>query len=137
MGMVEVELVRVIIDERCDEQAIFLRDGNGREFPIVIGIFEATAIDRIVKERRAERPLTHDLIPAVLRALGARLLRIEIDDLKGEVFFAKLKIARPQGTSSIEVSVDCRPSDAVALAVREGAPMFVDEKIIARVGKPS
>lgn len=131
--MVQVELVRVIIDERCDEQAIFLRDAKRRTFPIVIGIFEATVIDRLLKVRKAERPLTHDLISSLIASLGARLKRIEIDDLKGTVFFAKLKLERGDGT---EVSVDCRPSDAVALALREDAPMFVAEKVLEKVAKP-
>ena len=130
--MVPVELVRVIIDERRDEQAVFLRDEKRRCFPIVIGIFEATAIDRILKAKKAERPLTHDLLVLVLRALGARLLRVEIDDMKGEVFHAKLALARENGE---ETAIDCRPSDAIALALHEDAPMFVEEKILARVGK--
>ena len=130
--MVPVELVRVIIDERRDEQAVFLRDEKRRCFPIVIGIFEATAIDRILKEKKAERPLTHDLIANVLHTLGARLARVEIDDLRGEVFHAKLTIAREGGE---ETTIDCRPSDAIALALHEGAPMFAEEKILAKVGK--
>jgi bifunctional DNase/RNase len=132
-AMVPVELVRVIIDERCDEQAIFLRDAKKREIPIVIGIFEATVIDRLLKERRAERPLTHDLLAEVMRALGGRLERVEIDDFEGGVFFAKLRIAR---AGAAGVVVDCRPSDAVALALREDVPILVAEKVFEARPRP-
>jgi bifunctional DNase/RNase len=128
-----VEIVRLIIDERRDEQAVVLRDAKRRAFPIAIGIFEATAIDRILKEKKAERPLTHDLIAGILEALGARLLRVEIDDLKGDVFYAKLKLRRADGEES---TVDCRPSDAIAIALRDEVPIYVSEDVIARAARP-
>lgn len=130
--VIPVELVRVIIDERRDEQAIFLRDAEKRELPIVIGIFEATVIDRLLKDRKAERPLTHDLLAEIVRALGGRLARVEIDDLRGSVFFAKLHIER-EGAEN--VVIDSRPSDALALALIEDVPIFVAEKVFAKVGK--
>jgi len=125
--MVPVELVRVVIDEGRDEQAIVLEEcGGGRAIPILIGIFEATVIQRLVKQRRAERPLTHDLIPEVIRRLGARLRRVEIDERRGDVYIAKLVIARGEE----EIAIDCRPSDAVALALHEEVPILVAEAIL-------
>jgi hypothetical protein len=130
--MVECDLCRIIIDEHHDEQAIFLRETRGRRvFPIMIGIFEATVIDRILKERVAERPLTHDLLASVIRALGGRVTAVRIDELKEDVFFAKVVIERPGGP----VQVDARPSDAVAVALHEKAPIYVAEKILDLIGK--
>jgi hypothetical protein len=131
-GLTRVEVVRLIIDERRDEQAVVLRDAKRRAFPIAIGIFEATAIDRILKERKPERPLTHDLIAAILGALEARLVRVEIDEVRGEVFFAKLKLKRADGSDRV---VDCRPSDGLALALRAEAPIYVSDEVLAKVGR--
>jgi bifunctional DNase/RNase len=130
--MVECELVRIIIDEHHDEQVIFLREKDGpRVFPILIGIFEATVIDRILKERTAERPLTHDLLCEAIERLGARVRAVSIDDVQEDVFFAKLRLER--GLESI--AIDARPSDAIAIALHERAPIIVAEKVLAMAGK--
>ncbi len=128
MAKVPCELVRMIVDERCDEQAIVLGDGAGRELPIGIGIFEASIIDRILKEKRGERPLTHELLAAVIGALGAHLDGVEIDGRRGPVFFAKLVLSRPGDPVR---RLDGRPSDAVALALLLGAPISVEETLLA------
>jgi bifunctional DNase/RNase len=131
--MVECELARIIIDEHRDEQVIFLREmGGKRAFPILIGIFEATQIDRILKERRARRPLTHDLLLDAVKALGGKLAAVRIEEFRDEIFFAKLAIAREGG----EVAVDARPSDAVALALMAGAPIYVAESVLAQNAPP-
>ena len=124
--MVEVELSRIIINERSEEQVIVLKEKDGpRAFPILIGIYEATAIDRGIKEYRTPRPLTHDLVCAILRELDASLQRIVVCDLRNQTFFAKLVLMR-DGQS---IEIDSRPSDAIALAVQTGAPMYVEEKV--------
>lgn len=134
-AMVACELVRLIIDEHHDEQVIFLRESEGRRtFPIMIGIFEASVIDRILKERSAERPLTHDLLIDVIRKLGGRVAEVRIDDLRDDVYFAKIVIAREAGGGS-PVEIDARPSDAIAIALHEKAPIAVAEKILAQVGR--
>jgi hypothetical protein len=130
--MVECELVRIIIDEHHDEQVIFLRErGEGRVIPILIGIFEATVIDRILKERKAERPLTHDLLCACVASLGGRVKEARIERMEGEVFFAKLVLER----AGVEAVVDARPSDAIAVALREGVPIRVAADVLARAGR--
>ena len=130
--MVECELVRIIIDEHHDEQVIFLREKDGaRVFPILIGIFEATVIDRILKERKSERPLTHDLLCAAIERLGARVRAVSIDDVEDDVFFAKLRLER----GGEEIELDARPSDAVAVALRERVPILVAASVLARAGK--
>ncbi len=131
--MIRCELVRLVIDERCDAQTLVLRDGRRRALAIPIGIFEASAIDRILKGARSERPLTHDLLSAVIAALGARLLRVEIDARRGDIFYAKLRLRDEKGG---ERAVDCRPSDAVALALREEAPIYVAEDVLEERSRP-
>ena len=128
--MIQMELKRIMITETSDQQVIVLKEKDGvREFPILIGIYEATAIDRSVKEIETPRPLTHDLLSSVVGHLGGRLERIVVNELRDSTFFAKLVIAR-NGES---IEVDSRPSDAIALAVHEKAPIFVDEEVVEAV----
>jgi len=128
--MIEVELSRIIINERSDQQVIVLKEKAGqRAFPILIGIYEATAIDRGVKEYRTPRPLTHDLVCAILRGLEVSLERVVVSDLRSQTFYAKLMLH--QDGRAIEV--DSRPSDAIAIAVQLGAPIFGEEKVFDEV----
>ena len=130
--MIEVELSRIIINERSDQQVIVLQEKNGnRAFPILIGIYEATAIDRGVKEYRTPRPLTHDLVCAILRGLEVQLERIEVCDLRNQTFYAKLVLMR----NGQVIEIDSRPSDAIAIAVQFGARIFVEEKVFDEVMK--
>ena len=128
--MIEAELSKIIIDENKDGQIIFLKDKNSqRGFPIVIGMFEALAIDTKVRELKVSRPLTHDLLFHLIRKLEAELVRIEITKLEDDTFFAELVVENEKGE---EVRVDARPSDAIALAVRTGAPIFIDESVMEK-----
>jgi len=128
--MVEMELKRIMITETSEQQVIVLKEKGGvREFPILIGIYEATAIDRGVKQIPTPRPLTHDLLGAVIQSFDAKLERIVINDLRDSTFYARLVIARGEGL----MEVDSRPSDAIAVAVHEGAPIFVEEKVLEEV----
>ena len=109
-----MELKRIIISEVHEQQIIVLREVDGeRSFPIVIGIFEATSIDRRVKGISNPRPLTHDLVASVIDNLGGELRDIYISELRDHTYYAKLRI-RQNGEM---VEVDSRPSDAIALAV--------------------
>lgn len=124
---VQMELRRIIISEVDDHQVIILKEVDGdRSFPIVIGIFEATSIDRRVKGMNAPRPLTHDLITAVVEQMGGEIQDIMISDLKEHTYFAKLRV-RKDGEL---VEVDCRPSDAIALAVTARVAIFVNEEVL-------
>ena len=128
--MVEMELTRILIAETRDGQIIVLKEKNGtRAFPIVIGYFEAAAIDRHVKEIPMPRPLTHDLLSGVIEAFGGKLERIVINDLRDNTFYGRLIIKRDGET----LDVDSRPSDAIALAVKAGAPIFVEEHVLDEV----
>lgn len=125
---VQMELKRIIISEVHDQQFIVLREVDGtRGFSIVIGIFEATSIDRRVKNIVPPRPLTHDMIVGVVEQLGGEIQDILINDLQDHTYFAKLRI-RKDGEL---VSIDCRPSDAIAVAVTAKVPIWVAEKVLA------
>ena len=131
--MVPVDLSRILITETSDQQVIWLRERHGdRSFPIVIGIFEAVAIKRKLNDEPLERPLTHDLLASVIGQLDARVERIVVTALKRTTFYAKI-ILRRDGHA---IEVDSRPSDAIALAVRVAAPIFVEEELFELVGKP-
>ena len=124
---VQMELRRIIISEVDDHQVIILKEVDGdRSFPIVIGIFEATSIDRRVKGIIAPRPLTHDLITAVVEQMGGEVQDIVISDLKEHTYFAKLRV-RQEGEL---VEIDCRPSDAIAVAVTSKVPIYVSEQVL-------
>jgi bifunctional DNase/RNase len=125
-----MELKRIIISEIHDQQVIMLKEVEGdRSFPIVIGIFEATSIDRRVKGMPSPRPLTHDLVANVIDQLGGDLQDIFISDLREHTYFAKLRIRQ----NAELVEVDCRPSDAIALAVTAKVPIYVAEDVLGEV----
>jgi len=127
---VPVDLSRIIINEQSPEQMIWLKERDtDRQFPIVIGIFEAWAIERKVKEASIPRPMTHDLLANVIRELGGELQRVVITDLDDGTFYAELYVH--QGKQ--DHRVDCRPSDAVALAVRLDVPIFVEETVFEKL----
>jgi bifunctional DNase/RNase len=129
--MIEMLLSRIVIRETSDQQSVHLREKDGeRQFPIVIGLFEAVAIDRCVRDRKTKRPMTHDLMTSLLPALGAKLDRVIISDLKENTFYATLVLTNAAGET---VEVDARPSDAIALAVHVNAPIFVEERVIESV----
>jgi bifunctional DNase/RNase len=122
-----MELRRIIISEVDDHQVIILKEVDGdRSFPIVIGIFEATSIDRRVKGMHSPRPLTHDLITSVVEQMGGEIQDIVISDLKEHTYFAKLRV-RKEGEL---IDVDCRPSDGIALAVAARVPIYVSEDVL-------
>ena len=128
--MVEMELSRIVIRETSNQQYIFLREKDGpRTFPIVIGFFEAEVINRKVREIRTPRPMTHDLLASLIGELGGNLERIVVSQLMDNTFYANLHIARNGET----LEVDCRPSDAIALAVHAGCPIFVAEEVLETV----
>jgi bifunctional DNase/RNase len=124
-----MELSRIIISEINDQQVIYLKeiDGN-RSFPILIGIFEATSIDRRVKGFPSPRPLTHDLICNVVENMGGELQDVVISELKDHTYYAKLRV-RQNGEL---IEIDARPSDAIAVAVtcQPTLPIFVNEDVL-------
>jgi bifunctional DNase/RNase len=100
-----------------------------RELPIWIGPFEAQAIVLEMRGASPTRPLTHDLMKALVERLGAKLDRVVIDEMHDDTYFAKLHLEAPGGRS---VVVDARPSDAIALALRLHGPLLVAEELFGR-----
>jgi bifunctional DNase/RNase len=127
---VRFELCRVIISEVHDQQVIMLKEIEGnRIFPIVIGIIEATAIDRTYRQLPLPRPLTHDAWLASLIAVGARIQAACIKELRDNTYLATLRLVH---TGQL-IEVDVRPSDAVHMARKAKAPIFIAEAIVAEV----
>jgi len=130
---IRCELIRIMITETADHQVIVLKESDGgRVFPIVIGFFEAAAIDRRLKGHVLPRPMTHDLLASAIEALGGRLAKVVVTDLKDHTFYATLVIER----NGDEVHVDARPSDAIALAVAGNTPIYVEEHVLDEVAGP-
>jgi bifunctional DNase/RNase len=124
---VQMELKRIIISEIHEQQVILLREVDGeRSFSIMIGIFEATSIDRRVKKMPSPRPLTHDLVAGVIDSMGGELRDVYISELRDHTYYAKLRI-RQNGEL---IEVDSRPSDAIALAVTASVPIYVSEDVL-------
>ena len=126
---VEMKLSRIIISEINDQQVIYLKEVEGsRQFPILIGLFEATSIDRRVKAEKSTRPLTHDLLVTIVDSLGAELDSVVITELREHTYFAKLRI-RHNGDL---LEIDSRPSDAIAVAVtcNPHLPIYVAEEVL-------
>lgn len=124
---VRMELSRILISELGDQQVIFLREKGGqRTFPIMIGINEALAIDRRIKGQATPRPMTHDLLGSVIEAMGGRLEKIVVNDIRDHTFIASIFIRR--GNEVIEI--DSRPSDAIALGSAFDTPLYVCEHVL-------
>ncbi len=129
---IEVELSRIIINEASDQQIIVLKERNGeRSFPIVIGIVEASAIDRRLKGIKAPRPMTHDLLDSVIENLGTKIEKTVINDLRNHTFYAKIYLNSDGRT----IEIDSRPSDAIALGVASNAPIYVAEHVFEKTSQ--
>ncbi len=127
MALVECALSKIVLRETSEHQYIFLKELDGdREFPIVIGFYEAAEINRQIKEVPTPRPMTHELIGTLMGSVGAQLKRVSITELKNNTFYALLEVEHDGKT----LEVDSRPSDAIALAAAAGAPIFVDDSVI-------
>jgi len=117
------------LDPVSNMPIIILRDEEEkRSLPIWVGIFEANAIALELEKIATPRPMTHDLIKNVLEAVDAKVEKIVVTDLRENTFFALIHLRMGEE----EVTVDSRPSDAIALALRAGAPIFVDDDVVRR-----
>jgi bifunctional DNase/RNase len=125
--MVEVSIDSIRVSLMSQHRIVILKDVDSERFlPIWIGPFEAEAITVSLQELEVARPLTHDLLRNVLQALGAEVLQIKITELRDDVFYARI-VLRFNGK---EIEIDSRPSDALNVAVRAHARIFVDESVM-------
>ena len=126
--MVEMELNKIVIDEKRHDQLIVLKEkGGNRILPIVIGLNEASAIKLKISGFQPPRPLTHDLLHSTIENLEASIDKIIIDKLEDNTFHAKLIIKTNSGDTKV---IDARPSDSIALAVRAHVPIFVEDEVV-------
>ncbi|MFH1045487.1 MAG: bifunctional nuclease family protein [Candidatus Omnitrophota bacterium] len=130
--LVEMELIRILMNEKRGEQMVVLKEKEGTfTLPIIIGIPEASAIKLQISGVQPPRPLTHDLLKDTIEQLGASLKKIIIDKIYNNTFYAKLII---EDGNNREVIVDARPSDSIALALRAGCPIFASRDLLNQVG---
>ncbi len=124
---VEMRIQGLMVDPITNMPIVVLRDPRtDAKLPIWVGVFEANAIAIELEKIKTPRPMTHDLLRDVVGQLGARLARIAITDLQENTFYALLHLETAAGPKEI----DSRPSDAIALALRCNAPIFVEEGVI-------
>ena len=127
MKVIEAKVNGLILEPKTQQNIVVLRETDGeRILPIWIGPGEAQAIRRILAEEPFPRPLTHDLLVLVVEGLKAKVTRVVISDLRENTFFASVFIQR----ESDLLSLDARPSDSIAIALRARAPIFVNEKLL-------
>jgi bifunctional DNase/RNase len=127
---VEMKIAGVALDPQSKSPVVLLKDAEQHyTLPIWIGLLEAAAIAYALEGTEPPRPMTHDLMRMLLEELGARVPRIDIDSLEDNVFRAKLHLEVPGGSKRL---VDSRPSDALALALRVGAEIYAEEKVLRR-----
>jgi len=127
--MVKMEIKGLLMDPVSNMPVVILRDlEKGLFLPIWVGIFEANAIALEMEKVATPRPMTHDLLKNLLTELETRVERVVINDLRENTFFARIHLTR--GDSSL--SVDSRPSDAIALALRSNAEIFVEELVLEK-----
>jgi hypothetical protein len=126
---IEMKVSGLTMDPITNTPIVILKDLEEKKaIPIWIGIFEASAIATEIEKITFSRPMTHDLLNEILKALRAEVLRIEIHDLRNNTFFANIQLL----TDGNVIVIDARPSDAIAIALRAGAPIFVDTKVIEK-----
>lgn len=119
----------ISVDSGSGAAVLVLEDESGVTLPISIGVAEATSIAKELEQIELPRPLTHDLLRSVMDCLGAQLVRVEIMALRDNTYFAELVV---RDTGGAKLRIDSRPSDAIGLAVRVDAPIFVHEQVLRK-----
>jgi len=130
--MIEMTFFELRLDETGADQIIIIKEKEGeRLMPILIGYYEAQSIHLAINDVQVQRPLTHDLTVSVISTLNARIVRIVITQLLESTFYARIFFQTPTGPAD----VDSRPSDAIAIALRTGVPIFVEEEVLEQVAR--
>lgn len=127
--MIRMHVGGISVDQTSGAAVLLLQDEEDRSLAICIGLAEATSIAKELEGVQLPRPLTHDLFRSVLDNLGAKLVQVEVIDLRDNTYFAELLLRDAAGR---EQRVDSRPSDAIALAVRTEAPIFVHRQVLEK-----
>jgi hypothetical protein len=128
----EMKVVGITVDPFTNTPIVLLKDLEDKDvLPIWIGLLEASSIATALENIQTPRPMTHDLLKNILDSLHAKVVRIEVNDLKDNTYYALLHLE----VNKKRFVVDTRPSDAIAIALRTGAPIFVEESVIQRSAK--
>jgi len=126
---IEMKVSGIILDPHTNVPIVILKDGEGKwTLPIWIGILEASAIAMELEKIKIHRPLTHDLLKNILEHLKAKMLKIEITDLKDNTYYALIYLE----VEGKEMAIDSRPSDAIALALRTEAPIYASTEVLTK-----
>lgn len=124
---IEMKIKGLMVDPVTNMPIVILKDDKeDRVLPIWVGIFEANAIALRIEEIETPRPMTHDLLRNLLKELDATVEKIVVNDLKDNTYYARIYLNR----GGAPYSLDSRPSDAIALALRSGAPIFVEQSVL-------
>jgi len=129
--LIEMKVKNLAFDLSKSGAMVFLEEMKGkRTLPIWIGIFEANAIALELRKISTARPMTHDLILNIIKGLEAEATKIVVTELKDNTFYATIHINTKEG----DIEIDSRPSDAIAVALRMGTPIYVNEEVINQAG---
>ncbi len=129
--MIEVEIDSVRVSLTNQQRIVILKQVNAERYlPIWIGLYEAEAITIALQEIQVARPQTHDLLKTLIQSLNAELIQVEVSSLSDDVFYGNLVLE----VNGSRRQVDCRPSDALALAARMRAPIMVAEEVMNQAG---
>ena len=127
--MIEMKVMGIAIDTATGSPIIVLNDKDNRKaLPIWIGSAEASAIIRKIENIKVLRPMTHDLIIEIIEKTGYDVSRIEINDVEKDTYYSTIFLSDNEGN---EIEIDSRPSDAIAVAIRAEAPIYVSAKVLA------
>ena len=130
--MIEMKVEGVTLDPLTNMPIIILKDlSRDKALPIWVGYFEANAIALEIEKINTPRPMTHDLLSSMISSLHAKVKHVLINDLKENTFFAVISVIQ----NGSDMTIDSRPSDAIALALRTKSPIFVEEKVIEAAKK--
>jgi uncharacterized protein len=128
----EMKVAGITVDPFTNTPIVILKDMEEKDvLPIWIGLLEASSIATALENVQTPRPMTHDLLKNVLDHLGVKVVKIEVNDLKDNTYYAMIHLERDKK----RMTIDARPSDAIALALRVGANIFVDEQVIKKSAK--
>jgi len=129
--MVEMKIQGLFFDSETNQSIVVLKEeATGRTLPIWVGLFEANAITMGIEHTWTPRPMTHDLLKNVIERLNGTVKKIVVNDLRSNTFYAVITVE----VNGRITEIDSRPSDAIALALRFKAPIFVAEKVLESAG---